>query len=441
MNVESKKSPRVRRFSVVSTYLTRYIAEDSLARPNVVRYVGALHDNDHADTHCHVFVELKDARTVAQVVKMFPVEVQVMPFSGIRGDRHSLARAARYLTHESPSEQAKGKYRYPDNAVFAAEGYDWRAAVDALTRAVGHKVPLLDELRTAIIAGTRTPENVNDEYPLLYGRHFNALQRAQKEGERLRQQQEADARREVWVQRQEAARLAHAEASRQQQEHLRQKEPEHIQQQEARVEADRVKRERSQRDAAELAEQRRQFEESPEGIAEQRQREESLVRDSLVAMCRISNGASSETALRSQVRAEIESDLAEFPDSEEQMGFTHEMLLEEFVDGEFTYAGAQMVACWDLGMVYGEPDYLDELHEQAESFRQDLKNTVQEVKTLEYHAAEDDKMALQRAISIRRIYSKHPDLVTLPRVRADLPVAARRALVNAGNPETAGEEA
>ncbi|MDN6458175.1 MAG: SAM-dependent methyltransferase [Bifidobacterium crudilactis] len=110
-----------------------------------------MHDHDHTDTHAQLVMELKDARTEEQVKKLFSVPVLVKTLVGQKGDRYTFARYVRYLTHESPSVQAAGKYHYPDNAMFASDGYDWRADVDALTRREGYKAPLLDEIRRKLV--------------------------------------------------------------------------------------------------------------------------------------------------------------------------------------------------------------------------------------------------------------------------------------------------
>jgi len=168
---------RIRRFRVTSQTLTRSSIADALDRPNVERYAGIVHDKDPGvTTHAHVVVEMRDARTFETVANMLGVPLTlVRAVVGQKGDLHSFARAVRYLTHESPTEQAKGKHRYADNEVFASEGYAWRAEIDALSVREGHQPPLLDRLMLQILQGDRSALSVLDEFPYMYVRHEAVL--------------------------------------------------------------------------------------------------------------------------------------------------------------------------------------------------------------------------------------------------------------------------
>ncbi|WIB01783.1 MULTISPECIES: Rep family protein [unclassified Curtobacterium] len=170
---------RTRRFRVVSQTLTRDAVVHGLDRPNVERYAGIVHDKDQGvRKHVHVIFALRDARSYATVANMLQVPTElVRPVVGQRGDPHSFARAVRYLTHESPTEQAKGKHLYADGEVFASPGYDWRAEVDALRAHEGHIPPLLDRLRVAVLRGERSARSIFDEYPQLFVRHHLEFER------------------------------------------------------------------------------------------------------------------------------------------------------------------------------------------------------------------------------------------------------------------------
>lgn len=170
---------RSRRFRVVSQTLTRDAVVHGLDRPNLERYAGIVHDKDQGvRKHVHVIFALRDARSYETVAKMLQVPLElVQPVVGQRGDPHSFARAVRYLTHESPTEQAKGKHLYSDDEVFASPGYDWRAEVDALRAREGHIPPLLDRLRVALLRGERSARSVFDEYPQIFVRHHLEFER------------------------------------------------------------------------------------------------------------------------------------------------------------------------------------------------------------------------------------------------------------------------
>jgi len=164
---------RFRRFRVASQTLTRDSIAHALDRPNVVRYAGIVHDKDpDVRTHSHVVLALSEGRTFQTVANMLNVSLAlVRPVIGQKGDTHSFARAVRYLTHESPTEQAKGKYRYPDEEVFASMGYEWRREIDALSTREGFMPPLLDRLKLEVFVGERSAHTVREEYPYLYLRH------------------------------------------------------------------------------------------------------------------------------------------------------------------------------------------------------------------------------------------------------------------------------
>lgn len=171
--VSEPEGKRYRRFRVASQALTRASITEALARPNVVKFAGIVHNKDHdVDTHGHAVFALRDARSLATAANMLSVPTAlVRPLFGQRGDPYSFARAVRYLTHESPTEQAKGKHRYSDDEVFASDGYDWRAEVNSLRAREGHIPPLLDRVRLEVLRGERSARSVFEEYPQMFIRH------------------------------------------------------------------------------------------------------------------------------------------------------------------------------------------------------------------------------------------------------------------------------
>lgn len=191
---ESKGPSRPRRFSVVSNFIRRIDIETAFDRPNVRRYAGCVHDKDFdTATHAHAFVEFKDGRTAVQVEDYFDRPVIVTPVVGKSGDRTSFARAVRYLTHEHKSQQDLGKYLYPDAAVFASEGFDWRAEVNALTaRERDAKGPNTRQIRLSVMNGLMTAWDVREHYPNVYLDRAPELHRLEDDFKAYRHQRRVD---------------------------------------------------------------------------------------------------------------------------------------------------------------------------------------------------------------------------------------------------------
>ncbi|TFC83525.1 hypothetical protein [Cryobacterium sp. TMT3-29-2] len=161
-----------KRFLVVSNLLRQHHIEEACNRPNVIRFAGAVHDHDAGETHGHGILQLRGPRTGETVGGYFPVSVIVKPFIGRKGDTHSFARGVRYLTHEHTNQQSLGKYRYPDSQIFASEGYDWRADIDALVALEGQTwQPSLRQIKLDVMHGKLTTFEVRERYPNVYVSH------------------------------------------------------------------------------------------------------------------------------------------------------------------------------------------------------------------------------------------------------------------------------
>ncbi|MHA6694619.1 hypothetical protein [Homoserinimonas sp. A520] len=187
---ESQGPKRPRRLSVVSNFIRRIDIETAFDRRNVIRYAGIVHDKDpDTATHAHAFVELKDGRTVDQVKDYFDKPAIVKPLVGKSGDTGSFARAVRYLTHEHQSQQDLGKYLYPDAEVFASEGFDWRAEVNALTaRESNATTPNVRQIRLDVMQGRMTARDVRERYPNVYLDRMLDLHRLEGDFKDFRQQ-------------------------------------------------------------------------------------------------------------------------------------------------------------------------------------------------------------------------------------------------------------
>lgn len=343
----ASRTPRHRRFKVTSNHLTRHIFEEGLRRPNVQRYVGVNHDLDGGSPHVQGCIELREARTVKQVESMWPVPVQVQLLVGTKGDRSSWARYVRYLTHESPAEQAKGKYHYPDSAFFASEGYDWRADVDALTRKEGYKIPLLDEIKLSIISGDRSAISVLEEHPELYARNYRALAQAEEHRRYV-------GLRKVGLAR-HAARLP--EAHQVEAEAMKVPQPGPAEPATLAPTLAHATTGREEKVRRKLEEQRVR--------AERKQINDQEERDDLILACLESSEEPNEAALWSAAQNRISSELAEFRDASTWLGFTLDEITAQVIDGKFTLEGARMLGAYDYDYTYGSDGYLEDLLEDV----------------------------------------------------------------------------
>lgn len=351
MTIAARK-PHHRRFKVTSVYLTEALFKEALDRPNVMKYVGVLHEE--GTTHVQGVIELAGARTAQQVKNMWPVDVRVQPLVGTKGDRSSWARYVRYLTHESPHEQAKGKYHYPDSAIWASEGYDWRAEVDDLTRKEGYKVPLLEEVKLKIIDGLMTSVEVAEEHPQLYARNYKALEQADMQWFELEKRKIVGARklaRDRYII--EGIRRRFGETN--------QSEPE--------LGAD----ERPASALEVIPERQSQSEQpasAPQSKVTQHQREEDEraqvveehQREDLLSACRWEAEVKNDSELwRELVQGRVAGVFDEHSDAAEFLGFTFIELSSEFVGGEFTLEGARMLGSYVYEIEYESDGYLEEL--------------------------------------------------------------------------------
>lgn len=183
----SKAAPRCRGWSVVSQNLTaEHLRAAVDALPASARAVAMVHDRD-SGTHGHLFLyDQATPRTEAAVRRLFPVPVIVRPYVTLPEDyepdpgkqtgKFAMARAARYLTHEHPSEQAKGKVLYADEEMICRPAYDWRADVDALNQRERvrpmseDRLPLAERVRRQVLRGQLTARQVFEQYPEIYAK-------------------------------------------------------------------------------------------------------------------------------------------------------------------------------------------------------------------------------------------------------------------------------
>lgn len=99
-----------------------------LDRRTIKGWAYALHDQDVGDDHLQAVWWTEREVPVETQADWFDVPPQQI--QRVRGGRAGLVNELRYLTHEDDAQQALGKVRYPDSAIQATPGWDWRAEVD-----------------------------------------------------------------------------------------------------------------------------------------------------------------------------------------------------------------------------------------------------------------------------------------------------------------------
>ncbi|GAA1146839.1 hypothetical protein GCM10009672_18250 [Nesterenkonia lutea] len=148
---------------------------------SITEYAYLVHDKDQdsqgapVGAHIQGVVRLKHAREQEQLAQWLRLpSALVKPIMGRGPGKY--ARVLRYLTHESPSEQAQGKHHYSDSEVVA--NFDWRAAIDAhFTPSVEQPLTALQQVKMDLLSGRTTANQVRDQHPLIYAEHSFKLRR------------------------------------------------------------------------------------------------------------------------------------------------------------------------------------------------------------------------------------------------------------------------
>lgn len=144
---------------------------------SIKEYAWVLQDKDrHPDgtpvaTHVQGALRLQDGRTLPQVSSWIGIaEHLVIPLKG----RGAFPTYLRYLTHEAPNEQAKGKHRYDDSEVRA--NFDWRAVVDAhFSRSREQPTNTLSQIKLDLLNGRTSLAQVREQHQLIYADHHSRL--------------------------------------------------------------------------------------------------------------------------------------------------------------------------------------------------------------------------------------------------------------------------
>lgn len=180
-------TPRFRAFKIIQylkhpetgeALMTPAQLQRGLDRRSIKKWAWAEHDRDvkqdgsAVSAHVHIALQCNDARSQEQVAGWFDIPVNLVKPLGGRGAFISFVR---YLTHEDPNQQARGKFRYPDDKVIA--NFDWRAEVDA-AYANPLKLPTrLDDVKVAVLKGDLTLPELREADPLMYAKNSSVLKR------------------------------------------------------------------------------------------------------------------------------------------------------------------------------------------------------------------------------------------------------------------------
>lgn len=179
---KSRDPERFRAFKIVQylrhpatgqTLMTRTQLQAGLDHRSFKRWAWTAHDKDvtpdgtPVPPHIHIALKCNAGCTLEQVAKWFGTPVNlVKPLSG----RGAFISYVRYLTHEDPTQQAQGKFRYPDSKVIA--NFDWRSEVDAHF-ANRLEVPNdLAELKLDVMRGKLELWELRERNPLIYIDHL-----------------------------------------------------------------------------------------------------------------------------------------------------------------------------------------------------------------------------------------------------------------------------
>ena len=179
---KSDEPERIRGFKIVQ-YLRHPVTGETLMTPaqlqagldhrSFKKTAWAKHDKDvtregiPVPPHVHIALKCDYGCTREQVAKWFDTPLDLVePLSG----HGAFISYVRYLTHEDPTQQALGKYRYPDSQIIA--NFDWRSEVDAHF-ANGLSIPArLDELKLAVMRGELELWELRQSHPQMYADHL-----------------------------------------------------------------------------------------------------------------------------------------------------------------------------------------------------------------------------------------------------------------------------
>lgn len=153
------------------------ITEEDTSLDNIAK---GKQKGDKKDAHWHVLLKCPNAVDIEAVARWFGVGLN---FIQIKHGKGAFADCLRYLTHEDPKQQDKGKHLYSDDEV--KSNIKWREILEKQEEeyeALGG-VPQGDKefFFTAVGRGLMTPAEVEEENPIFYYQFCDKLKRLRKE--------------------------------------------------------------------------------------------------------------------------------------------------------------------------------------------------------------------------------------------------------------------
>ena len=138
--------------------------------------------------HYHIVITTVDPTTgngntleVEKVAQWFGIAPQYVDTMHGHG---AFLDGVEYLTHCSPKEQQKGKYRYDDSEVEASFGFDWRAELDkrnadrAAHGVAYANLDLFNKMYFDLYKGEKTLSECEEENPILFMKYRDRFEEA-----------------------------------------------------------------------------------------------------------------------------------------------------------------------------------------------------------------------------------------------------------------------
>ncbi len=139
--------------------------------------------------HVHICIRCKDNVYLAQLAKWLGIPENQIEIPNGRWNhtfrdkgKDAFYDIVKYLTHEDPAQQAKGKHLYPDSAVVA--NFDWRKFLTDYERDVeryGGYTKTEDKWKIDILTRGKRPSECKEEDPKLYADHIDIIKKLRKE--------------------------------------------------------------------------------------------------------------------------------------------------------------------------------------------------------------------------------------------------------------------
>ena len=171
---------------------TRFLDEGQIKKgldhKTIEKYAYILHDKDtkedgtKKEDHWHIVIQMTKSYYLDSVAKWFGVEPQYVEKKKGHG---AFMDCVRYLTHEDPKQQKKGKHFYEDSCVHA--NFDFREELNIedakvlLRKAERMATGELDKMCCDVLTKGKTLIECLKEHPMAYSKNISRLQKCRAE--------------------------------------------------------------------------------------------------------------------------------------------------------------------------------------------------------------------------------------------------------------------